>query len=254
MRSITVTAALATLALVLYQALQVRRRTPRLPAARGEPSGAYEYERPGLNLLVVGESSVAGVGVADVRDGLPAQIAQQLGSTLRRSIRWHAIGKPGATATAVAALLRTQQGAPFRADVVVLALGVNDVLRLRSPCAWYRDVVCLLSLFRRHHGDHLMVLAPVPPLWKFRCLPMPLRAVLGLQAFALDQILRWIASRSRAVLYVPVPLQDQQQQLACDGFHPSSAGYYAWASHMARAIAPASLPRLSVRTHSTTSL
>jgi len=62
--------------LLVWQGKQTRRTTPRLPEAGGEPHGQYGDGEPALRLLVIGESTAAGVGVAHHQDGLASQLAR----------------------------------------------------------------------------------------------------------------------------------------------------------------------------------
>ena len=48
--------------LIAYQGRRVRRTTPRLPEASGPASGQYGQGQPVTSLLVIGESTAAGVG------------------------------------------------------------------------------------------------------------------------------------------------------------------------------------------------
>lgn len=243
-----VSAALTTL--VAFQALWTRQRIPRLLAARGQHCGCLVNTGSALNLLVIGESSVAGVGVENLRDGLAAQMAHELHRRIDRTVNWHAIGRPGATVRAIHShVLDTTVGSPlaeFQADIVVFALGANDSLRMRWPLRWHEDVERLLHSVRHRHPCQLIVLSPVPPLWQFSSLPRPLRMVLGAQAFVLDRMLRRIARAHPSVLYVPVRLAQQRCLLAADGFHPSRAGYRSWAMQLAFAILTAPRPAASL--------
>lgn len=221
---------------IALQAVLVRRRTPRLPVAAGKKRGrVFRTAAVDLRLLVVGESSAVGVGVSTQQQGLAAQLASILGAAAV-NVRWSAVGRIGATARAlnqeIIDTLRVDQ-----ADIVVIALGVNDAIRLRSPLRWYRDLRQLSRTLQQCTRCRLTILSPVPPLWKFKCLPQPLRGLLGLHAFILDRTSRLLARRNRGrSLYVPISLEDQATLLAQDRFHPSQAGYAVWAQRLAHAI------------------
>ncbi len=65
--------------LLVVQARRARRDTPRLPEAGGADRGREgSGDGPPLRLLVVGESTAAGVGVAEHRQGLGAHLARAL--------------------------------------------------------------------------------------------------------------------------------------------------------------------------------
>ena len=49
---------------LLYQGKRTRQTTPRLPEASGSPFGQYGEGEPARRILVIGESTAAGVGHA----------------------------------------------------------------------------------------------------------------------------------------------------------------------------------------------
>jgi lysophospholipase L1-like esterase len=131
--------------------------------------------------------------------------------------------------------------APVEADLVVVALGVNDTISLSSVAQWVGALDALLASLRRAAHAAPVVLAAVPPMQHFPALPSPLRQVLGLRARVLDRAaITWAAGR-RAVVHVPhprAPLADVSAAFCSDGFHPSVAGYECWGAALASAAAP----------------
>src|SRR5690554_1824475 len=75
---------------LLPQALYARRATLRLPIARGAREGLAGVGQTGreLRLLVLGESTVMGVGVERMEEGLAAQLARCLEERFSRTVRW----------------------------------------------------------------------------------------------------------------------------------------------------------------------
>lgn len=185
---------------------------------------------------MVGESSAVGVGVRSYDETLAAHIATIYSARSRCVVHWSAIGKSGATADELMALLSRQPQEFLKADVVVMAIGVNDVLRFRSPWHWRRSLRSLIDLLQVSTGCQLMLLSPIPPLWKFGLLPVPLRYVLGAQALMLDVCSQTVVVRDSRVRHLRIPLLDQTSMLCEDRFHPSSCGYREWARHVAVAM------------------
>lgn len=218
------------------QAFWIRRGMRPLPGPVGQPSGVVGQGDRELRLLVVGESSAVGVGVRSYDETLAAHIAAIYSEQARCVVHWSAIGRSGATVDELLALLARQPPESLRADVVVMAIGVNDVLRLRSPWHWRRSLRSLIDLLAVSTGCQLMLLSPIPPLWKFALLPMPLRQVLGAQALALDGVSRIVVARDSRVRHLQIPLLDQSTMLCEDRFHPSSCGYREWARYVALAM------------------
>ena len=233
----TVSLAAAPLIPILWlQGRHVRRHTPRLPEAAGPAIGTIPGTGTPLRLLVLGESTVAGVGAPDHEHALTGQIAAALAARTGRAVHWQAVGKSGATArVAWAELVLAVPVAPV--DVIVLALGVNDVLRFNGPGRWTRDVTQLIAHLRRRVGAAPVVLAAVPPLGRCPAFPQPLRSVLGLRAAALDRAAQRCVLTLVGVAHSPARL-DMAGMLGTDRFHPSIQGYRRWGTLLAESALP----------------
>ena len=223
----------------IAQGRRVRSAMPPMCAAAGEPRGTVEAGGAPLRLLVLGESTVAGCGIATQDEALGAQTARALAVLCRRTIHWTAVGRIGVTARQTARDLEEPVAAAPRADLLVVALGVNDVMRQTSAAAFARDLAAVIAMARRHHGPLPAVVAGVPPVGSFPALPQPLRAVLGLRAWWLDRAAARLAESDPRAAYVPMRVRgDLRHLFAADGFHPSAAGDAVWAAALAEAAAP----------------
>ena len=226
------------LPLLVLQGRRVRRVTPRLPGAAGASHGRTGPGTTFLRLLVVGESTVAGVGAATHESALTGQLALALADRVGRPVEWRAVGANGATAACTREMLVPR--IPVEpVDAVVVALGVNDVLRLHSPARWRRDLGRLVVAIRDRVGAAPVVLAAMPPMGKFPAFPEPLRSVLGARAAALARATHTLVRHLENVTYCAGTLDDDERYFAVDRFHPSELGYRAWAQHMAPDIAAA---------------
>jgi lysophospholipase L1-like esterase len=225
---------------LVIQGRRVRATTPRLPEAPGPRTGEISGAGAGVELLVVGESLAAGVGAADHQEALAGQIARTLAAETGRGVRWRVLARNGATAADVRDdLLASATGVV--ADVAVVALGVNDTLRLRSPRRWTVDLRGVIGLLRERCEPVPIVLAAVPPMGVFPGLPQPLRGVLGLRAAVLDRAAARLAREMDAVAHVAVPLPPSAVDdfFCADRFHPSPYGYALWGAALGRAAAAA---------------
>jgi lysophospholipase L1-like esterase len=221
--------------LLWLQGLYVRARTPRLPEADGPTTGTDHAAGSPLELLVIGESTVAGVGAPDHRQALTGQTAHALAERLQRTICWRAVGRSGATAQfARQYLIPTIP--PTSIDVVVLAFGVNDVLQFHSPRRWTHDLTDLIADLRARVGRAPVVLAAVPDMGQFPALPQPLRGLLGVRAALLARAACQLASQLDHVVYALMPLRLTSSMFCADGFHPSLAGYQLWGTELAKRI------------------
>lgn len=238
MLSAASSASLLLTPLLALQGMSVRRSTPRLPGAAGPSCGRFPVLAAELRLLVVGESTVAGVGAPDHASALTGQIAAKLFARTSRAVRWQAFGKIGATAhCARVELVPLVPAEPV--DVLVVALGANDTLKLHTPRRWTRDLGCLIEDLRGRVGPAPVVLAPIPPLGEFPGLPQPLKSVLGLRAGALELAAKKLAPTIERVVYCATRPQRSIAELFCsDRFHPSTEGYELCGEMIASAIEP----------------
>ncbi|HSU15872.1 SGNH/GDSL hydrolase family protein [Longimicrobium sp.] len=232
---IVAAAAFPLLPVLLVQGKGVRRRTPRLPDAAGPVEGFVPGAGEPLRLLVLGESTVAGIGAAAHEQALTGRVAAALAERTERAVRWRAAGRSGANAREAAGLVATLPDE--RADAVVISLGVNDTLRFRPPALWARDVARLVEAVRARAGPAPVVLAPVPPMHAFPALPQPLRAILGARARRLDAALARLAARLPTTAHVALWVEPAPGLFCEDGFHPSEAGYTVIGEHLAAGLA-----------------
>ncbi|AKJ31225.1 SGNH/GDSL hydrolase family protein [Caldimonas brevitalea] len=236
--------------LLVAQGLRIRKRALVLPEADGAREG---LERPQgsaaadtssttaapLRLLVVGDSSAAGVGAATQDQALACPLARDLAQRLDRPVSWRLLAETGLTTQHALALLRAT--APGACDVVLVVLGVNDVLTQVPPPRAVRERDALWTGLQQHCQAPLVLWSATPPLEHFPLLPWPLRSVLGHDARRLNQAqATW--ARTRQVLHVELPPELADGQLAAsemaeDGFHPGPTLYARWAAHVGQLIA-----------------
>jgi lysophospholipase L1-like esterase len=227
----------AALSPLMRQARRVRKRMPSLPEALGERSGLEGAgDVPDLvRLLVVGDSTAAGVGVTSMRDALPPQLAAILAVRRGCTVAWTVSARTGATASVTAEEL--VPAAPIEQDIAVVLVGVNDVLKMTPRQTWRASMDRLVDALEKHlRPGGQIVLSGLPNLWQFRAFPQPLRAVLAWRGGALDREVRQIAKRRQGVSHVAMPPVSWPEQFAEDGFHPNAAAYRALAAHFAAAL------------------
>ena len=212
--------------LYLTQLLGVLARTERLPEAAGPRQGQVAGQGR-LRLLVLGDSSGAGVGVARQDQALIGQILAHLPPA--QGVEWQLIARSGTTSGAALKMLQ-QTEAQF--DVAVLALGVNDVLRHSRAQSFARAQAALITRLQNRHRARLVLASAVPPLGAFPTFPQPLRDHLGRRAARLDRCLAEVCAQAGAV-HVPFDLDPAPDLLASDGFHPGARLYQHWGARMA---------------------
>lgn len=205
---------------------------------RGEPREAR------LRLVVLGDSTTAGVGVDRAEDSLPYQLARRLADHHGRAVHVVSYGWAGARIADLARAqlpramepIRPSAAEPFLpgAAVVAVVIGSNDATHNTPPRRYRADLRTVLDGIRAANPAAQLVLAGIPA---FRG---ALRAVEPL-IFLADQYARLlrVVSREEAVRVdaryadlaaeVPRRIDPDIPFLARDRFHPSAAGYAIWA-------------------------
>jgi lysophospholipase L1-like esterase len=230
---------LALAPILIVQARRTAHRMPRLDPAMGAEHGSIAGTRPEFRLIVIGESTAAGVGARVHAEALPGFLAEALRARLGRSVAWSVTGKNGATVRKVITdLVPVMNGAA--ADLVVVTVGINDLIRQRPLKVWTTDLTELIRALQDTYRHAQVLIAGMPPVRRFPAIPQPLRRVIGARAQAMDGAMREVAHSNGAV-HVPMDEATAQDRrlFASDGFHPSPAGYRVWANDLARAVSPA---------------
>lgn len=240
---------IALFPLLAAQGLHVRRKALELPEAAGEREGEAlpeaGRERAGegraLRLLVVGDSSAAGVGVAQQHDALAGRVAASLADELGRPVRWQLVARTGNTALEALTQLRETERLGG-ADILLTAVGVNDVVRQVPRSRTLAQLSELHALARERAGVRYWLHSGLPPMHQFPLLPSPLRWLLGSQAELLNEELQdWLGDQAdRALRRMPASLRENivaQGLVAEDGFHPGPRGYALWGESLAQFLA-----------------
>ena len=120
-----------------------RRRIGLLPEAAGARSGLAGEGETTVELLVIGESTVAGLGARTHARALAGRFAEQLSGSIGTAVNWFVIGRNGVTAKRTIDEL-VPMIPDRRFDYILVGLGGNDVMKLSSPRKWRRDMTRLL--------------------------------------------------------------------------------------------------------------
>jgi lysophospholipase L1-like esterase len=180
------------------------------------------------------------VGADHQAQAVSSQLAQAIQQRLGGTVTWQLVAQSGhRTEDAVDAL---QAVSLSPADVLVTALGVNDVVDQVASSASTAALRRLDALARERAGVRLRVHCAAPPMHVFPLLPQPLRWFFGQQAAHLNaSVAEDLQTDARRLLFrLPSSMHGQASELmAEDGFHPGPAGYRLWAESLAVTIVAA---------------
>lgn len=211
--------------ILLVQGKYVRYKTPKLPEPKGVREDFSDQRQQSLRLLIIGDSSAAGVGVSEQQNALCGQLISNLKPDF--TVEWRLVAKTGATTIDALHWLKQYQATPF--NIVISVFGVNDVTRLHSLARWKKLQHQLLAAIETTYPQALHIACGLPPIHKFPALPVPLRWFLGRRATAFDGALKRVLSARSQSHYFNLRFDTDPTFMASDGFHPGELMYKEWA-------------------------
>ncbi|MEK7854800.1 MAG: SGNH/GDSL hydrolase family protein [Acidobacteriota bacterium] len=220
--------------LLYLQGQYTRRKVGVLPDAAGEKTGtAGEGDGATAKLLVIGESTVAGLGARTHREALTGQFAEGLSKRLGRPVEWTVIGRNGVTARrTIEELVPQMPDKEF--DYILLGIGGNDVMKLSSPKKWRRDMTELLGILRSRNPNAIIFISNCPMIVYSTAIPHPIKFLLWELSKMHDANIREFSADMERIHYYPQPVDVKVEGFFADGIHPSEQGYADWADAMLR--------------------
>lgn len=198
-----------------------------------------------VRLVVLGDSTAAGVGALTVAGSLPVLVAERVADTLDRPVDVLGHGVSGARTQDVRAdqipLLAAIDG--HDPDVVVVAVGSNDVTHLTPPWTLRERSAALLAEAADAAGGAPVVLAGIPQFRGVGAIPQPLRSIVVAYAGPLRDAQRAAVAEARRggadVRFVDIAREASPrfagvpEAMSADEYHPSAVGYGFWADAIA---------------------
>lgn len=207
---------------LLAQGKWVRARTPLLPEPDGNRVGSTGQGRC-VKLLVLGDSSAAGVGARHQSEALLGRVVENLSGDF--TVGYRLLARTGATTADCLQWLQDSESEAF--DVVLTALGVNDVTALRSRQRWIAEQTELLQLLQQKFSPQTILVSGLPPMQHFPALPQPLRWYLGARANDFSAALQQLSADLDAS-FIAFDFPFELSAMAADGFHPGPNAYQIW--------------------------
>lgn len=205
----------------------VRLKVGRLPDAGGKNTGEIGNDEETINLLAIGESTIAGIGARNHKEAFTGQFAKHLSSKIGKKVKWHAFGVSGITVKrTIREIVPNIPNEPM--DVIVIALGANDVFGISSPKKWRKDISELINILQTKYPNTEIFLANVPMIRDFLALPNPLRYTLSRLAKLYHFNTIDLVSKLKNVHYFEDVDKVDDDFFCEDGVHPSVRGYDLW--------------------------
>lgn len=218
----------------LIQGIKVRRTTPRLTPPEGPisgiatPDGKAVPDAPDRHLLIIGDSSVAGLGAPNIDQALTLPLAQALAKADNAPVYWRAVGSNSATAGAIRDVVVPNIERKNYTDIL-LVIGTNDAKNFHTVNRFKREFGELLYGLKARFPDARIVWSPAVNMQRMPSLPPLLGWILETRAKAINAkakqlcLERYVIPAERLFI-----AEGQDEGFAHDGFHASPMGYEAW--------------------------
>ena len=225
------------LALPVYvvQGLRVRKRSMRM--APPEQLSIVNIKGKGdpIRLLIIGDSSAAGVGVSDFRDSIAGRAPHLLAKKTGRPITVRTCGNNSATAGE----LRDQivphlEPEPY--DYIIMNIGTNDAKNFHTAQRFKKEFGGLLYALNARFPGAKPIWSGLIDIEHIPLLPSPLNKIIGIRSRVIKKMGNELCYE-RGALFPQTNWRPVRENFAEDGFHASSKGYEEWAEELTDYIA-----------------
>lgn len=235
--------AVPLLPVMYFHGKKIKALVPELPEAKGIEGKSTVNSKSSIRLLTIGESTIAGVGVATHNEGFTGTLANELSLKLNANVQWKVYARSGYTAKRVREKIIpkiTEQST----DIIVIGLGGNDAFTLSSPAKWKLDINELIVAVKEKFGETPIIFTNMPPIKEFPAFTPLIKLIIGNLVELLGEELNKLISAYSNVYYYSTKITmtdwmnrfDKQARISdffSDGVHPSKLTYQIWAKDIA---------------------
>ncbi len=230
--------------IMFFQARKIKREFPDLPEAKN-PIGA-SGQPASKSVLIMGESSVAGVGVEDHKNAMAGQMCDKLAELQGVDFEYTVVAKSGYTAQKVHENLLTKiPNQEF--DIIMIGLGGNDTFQTKTPWFWSKHMRVLVDSLHQRFPNTPIAVTCMPPVHTFTAFSGLLKFFLGGLTKLFGHEIRRMARELDYLYYFDyvITLEEwiegyeeanEPSDFFSDGVHPSPLTYKLWGGETARFI------------------
>jgi lysophospholipase L1-like esterase len=236
-------ASLPLLPIMYFQAKKIRKSIPELPPAQGFTGIANCGSNDTIHVLAIGESTIAGIGVATHEEGFTGTFAKVLAPKIEKNINWRVYATSGYTAKKVIDKI-VPKITENQVDLILVGLGGNDSFTLNSPKNWQKDIQNLIDLLRIKFGNIPIVFTNIPPIKEFPAFTKLIKFVIGNLSEILGESLgKQIVGKENVYFnsekltlkswIKKFGIEQPAKDFFSDGVHPAKLTYQTWGLDMA---------------------
>ncbi len=206
------------LPLFAFEALKIKKNGAKL-------SGFPEHFNLGQGrkkIIILGESTVAGVGASSIEHTLSGNLSTLLG----KDFEVENLGKNGLTLKNSIFFFKKHKKEPnSKTTGFFLFFGANDCFRLTDPKEFHKELRTLISFLSKEYSPAWIYLADIPPVHIFPAFSSLLRYFMKIQRSHLQAEMLWCSKESRIIIFDPISIPIDQNFFSIDQIHPSDIGY-----------------------------
>lgn len=176
-----------------------------------------------LNMVVLGDSTAQGIGASSALKGFVGVVSDRIQTDFSKSVRLYNFSVSGAVVSDVLHKQLPLASTLNDADIVIIAVGPNDIIRLKNldeSLAEYAKILDSLAI-----SPEKIVIANTPPLDR-RSISS---TTIDQWNANIEKLAKQSGVRVADIHTVILPRKDDHRIYSGDFFHPSNAGYELWA-------------------------
>lgn len=190
-------------------------------------------------LLIIGESSMAGIGILKHENAFAGILAKQLEETYKCNIQWEVHAKRGYTVKQIRNDLLPKINSDYF-DLIIIGIGANDAFELTSPIKWSNYLKTFIQDLSKKFKTAPILFLNMPPIKLFPAFDPVMHLIFGNILKILSNNLNLIVKDYPNVYYnndeidlkkwitkYNTPINSKEYFI--DGVHPSSLTYKLWA-------------------------
>ena len=223
--------------LIYFQGKKVYKKIPKLPDAEGTYGESGEESNKKINLIFIGESAFARVGVQDHINSFVGYFSKILSEKLNAKVYRNVYAKSGYNIQKVneRILPKIEE---TDVDLILIGTGGNDSFELTSPKKFVANMQQTISVLQNKFPSKPVLFVNFPPVKYFPIFTRPMQFVLGTRTEILQNAFLKSISGQKDVYFMSdsgiFQKWSREQNVKIDhffsdGVHPSESTYHLWA-------------------------